>query len=265
MSLTMPSLFISHGGGPWPWVPDMDAAFHKTREWLTALPKTLPGKPSAILSFSGHWEAPSFTASTAEKPSMIYDYSGFPAHTYKIEYKAPGEPALARRVKELWHMMGLPSAEDPYHGFDHGTFVPLSLMYPDGSVPIVSLSLLENYDPKTHIIAGKALESLRREGVLIIGSGLSYHNMRGFGAPHAKGVSQLFGRWLKETVEESDIEERERRLIDWEKAPAARHAHPAEDHLLPLHVVAGAAGNAIGREIFLDHVFGVDMASYQFG
>jgi aromatic ring-opening dioxygenase catalytic subunit (LigB family) len=150
---------------------------------------------------------------------MDYDYHGFPEHTYRIQYNAPGSPALAQHVRELLAQGGIEAGEDPARGFDHGTFVPLALMYPDADVPIVLLSLKSGYDPAEHIALGKALETLRDEGILIIGSGLTYHNMQGF----------------------------------------------REDHLLPLMVVAGAAGNDIGRRAFVDHVMGVAMASYRFG
>jgi aromatic ring-opening dioxygenase catalytic subunit (LigB family) len=261
----MPTLFISHGGGPWPYIPEMRQQFAKTAEWLQGLPGTLPEKPKAIISVSGHWEEDDFTVSTAEKPGMIYDYGGFPDYTYQIKYPAPGSPQVAHRVRELLYNQGIRAKEDPSHGFDHGTFVPLYLMYPEAEVPVVSLSLKSSYDPQEHIRMGEALAPLRDEGVLIIGSGLSYHNLRHFGSPTATPISQQFGKWLGETVEEKDLNLRTRRLLDWEKAPAARLAHPQEDHLLPLMVVAGAAGKDLGKIIFVDHVFGVEMASYEFG
>lgn len=261
----MPTFFISHGGGPWPYIPEMRSMFTRTAKWLEELPATLPERPKAIVSISGHWETQEFTVSTASNPPMIYDYSGFPPHTYSISYKAAGSPAVAKRISDLLRAAGIASGEDPAHGFDHGTFVPLYLMYPNADIPVVSLSIKKSYNPRDHFAMGEALRELRDEGILILGSGLSYHNMRGFGSPEAKGVSQLFGKWLKETVEEKDIQLRKKRLLDWESAPAARHAHPREDHLVPLMVVAGAAGEDLGQAIFTDHAMGVDMASYKFG
>lgn len=261
----LPTLFISHGGGPWPYIPEMKSQFVKTANWLSELPSTLPLQPKAILSISGHWETEEFMVSTAVAPSMVYDYSGFPEHTYNIKYPAAGSPEVAARVQELLSAAGIKNSSDPKRGFDHGTFVPLVMMYPDARIPVVSMSIKRNYDPMDHIKLGEALRPLRDEGVLIIGSGLSYHNMRGFGSPMAAGVSQLFGRWLGETVAIPDVAERKRALLAWEQAPAARHAHPREDHLIPLMAVAGAAGTDLGKTVFVDHVFGVDMASYEFG
>ncbi len=260
-----PTLFISHGGGPWPYVPEMREQFAKTASWLHELPATLPQKPKAILSISGHWETTEFTVSTAERPSMVYDYSGFPEHTYRIQYPAPGSPALAKRVVDLLTQAGLKNKEDKTRGFDHGTFVPLALMYPDADIPVVSMSIRSNYDPLEHIKLGEALQALRDEGILIIGSGLSYHNMRGFGSAGANEVSKRFGQWLGATVAEADIGLRSQKLQTWATAPAARQAHPREDHLIPLMAVAGAAGQDRGRTALVDHAFGVDMASYRFG
>ncbi|MES2745064.1 MAG: class III extradiol ring-cleavage dioxygenase [Bdellovibrionota bacterium] len=261
----MPTFFISHGGGPWPYIPEMRAQFARTATWLENLPQTLPARPKAIVSISGHWETPEFAVSTAAQPPMIYDYSGFPPHTYSITYKAPGEPTIARHIKELLTSAKISALENPTHGFDHGTFVPLYLMYPNAEIPVISMSIKSNYSPNDHFEAGLALQALRDEGILIIGSGLSYHNMRGFGRPESKGVSELFGKWLKDTVEENDTVLRKQRLLDWEKAPAARNAHPREDHLIPLMLVAGAGGVDKGTTVFTDHVMGVDMASYRFG
>jgi aromatic ring-opening dioxygenase catalytic subunit (LigB family) len=157
------------------------------------------------------------------------------------------------------------SKEDSVRGFDHGTFVPLVLMYPKADVPVVTLSMKSSYDPLEHINLGKALLPLRDEGVLIIGSGLSYHNMRGFGSKDARPVSEQFEEWLNETISEADARVRNERLQNWEKAPAARLAHPREDHLIPLMVVAGAAGDDVGHRIFKDTVWNTVMASYRFG
>jgi aromatic ring-opening dioxygenase catalytic subunit (LigB family) len=150
-------------------------------------------------------------------------------------------------------------------GLDHGSWAVLRLMFPEAKIPVTQLSLNRIRTLRQHFELGQELHRLREQGVLIIGSGLSYHNMRGFGSSSSTGVSQQFGKWLAETVEESDISIRDKRLIEWEKAPAARQAHPREDHLLPLMLVAGAAGQERGRVAFVDHVMNVDMASYVFG
>ncbi len=264
-TLRQPTFFISHGGGPWPYIPEMKAMFEKTAQWMSKLPQTLPEKPKAILSISGHWEENQFTVATSAQPPMIFDYSGFPEYTYRISYPAPGAPDLAAQVQSLLSKTGIQSKTDPHHGYDHGTFVPLVLMYPNADVPVLSMSMKSNYDPAEHIRMGEALQPLRDEGVLIIGSGLTYHNMRGFRTPGADSVSKQFGGWLEKVVTLKDPTRREEKLLHWEEAPAARQAHPREDHLLPLMVVAGAAGKDPGQVDFLDHVMGVDMASYRFG
>ena len=263
--MKQPTFFISHGGGPWPYVPAMKAQFIKSVDWLSAFPKLLSEKPKAILSISGHWEEKEFTVSSAVHPPMIYDYSGFPANTYQVNYSAPGSPEIAARVQELLTKAGIKNQNNPTRGFDHGTFVPLSLMYPNADIPVVSMSIKNNYDPKEHLEMGKALEPLREEGVLIIGSGLTYHNMRGFGSAGAGAVSQQFGQWLENAISNHDIKERSELLENWEQAPAARLAHPEEDHLIPLMSVVGAAGNDLGKVAFVDHAMNVDMATYQFG
>lgn len=260
-----PALFISHGGGPWPYIEDMRQKFAVTAEALQQLPSTLPAKPKAILAMSGHWETTQFSVATSANPPMEYDYFGFPAHTYRVQYPALGEPTLALQVKHLLHTSGIACDEDAARGFDHGVFVPLMLMYPDADVPVVMLSIKSGYDPVQHIKLGIALAPLRDEGVLIIGSGLTYHNMRGFGHRESYAPSVQFEQYLNTAITDPDPEKRHQALINWEQAPFARAVHPREDHLMPLLVVAGAAGNDIGQRIFTDTVFEVLMASYRFG
>jgi len=261
----MPVYFLSHGGGPWPYIDGMRQMFAETEREFRALPDRLPEKPKAVLVVSGHWEADAFTVSTSEHPPMVYDYSGFPEHTYKIQYPAPGSPALAARVKQLLSSAGLPVNEDPHRGFDHGTFVPLVLMYPDADVPVVMLSMRSTYDPAEHIRVGQALTALRDEGVLILGSGLTYHNMRGFGRDESGIVAETFEYYLGSAISQPDWKVRNDMLVHWENGAAARLAHPREDHLVPLMVVAGAAAEDPGRRVFVDRVFKVPMASYEFG
>jgi aromatic ring-opening dioxygenase catalytic subunit (LigB family) len=261
----MPVYFLSHGGGPWPWVPSMRAVFDVSAREFAALPARLGVRPRAILAISGHWEAPGFTVSTAARPPMEYDYSGFPPDTYTIRYPAPGAPELAAEVKRLLEASGLAAGEDAERGFDHGVFVPLSLMYPDADIPVVMLSLQSGYDPATHLRVGAALAPLRDEGVLIVGTGLTYHNMRGFGSAGAASVSADFEAYLRSAIGQDDARVREQLLVDWQSAPSARQAHPREDHLLPLMVVAGAAQQDRGRLWFTDHAMNVTMASYEFG
>lgn len=261
----LPTFFLSHGGGPWPWVPQMRQMFAKTERELRALPQKLEEQPKAMLFISGHWEAPNFTVSTGAHPPMEYDYYGFPADTYQISYPAPGAPALAENVRAALAQSGIPCGEDAHRGFDHGVFVPAALMYPDANMPIVMLSLKTGYDPEQHLAVGRALAPLREQGVLIVGSGLTYHNMRGFGQRTSSVPATAFETELTAIISDKNAQERDRRLVAWEKAPAARLAHPREDHLIPLMVIAGAAGNDVGFQVFGDHAMEVPMASYQFG
>jgi len=260
-----PTFFISHGGGPWPYIEEMRQRFAVTAAELAKLPATLPVKPKAILMITGHWEAPQFTVSTSAHPPMEYDYYGFPEHTYHLQYPAAGNPELAKRVRDLLSASGIECAEDPERGLDHGVFVPMMLMYPDADIPVVLLSMKSSYDPSEHIRLGEALAPLRDEGILIIGSGLTYHNMRGFGRPASLEPSVQFEQYLYEAVSDADLKQRNQALVDWEQAPFARLVHPREDHLIPLMVVAGAAGEDIGQRVFTDTVFEVVMATYRFG
>ncbi|MES3026075.1 MAG: class III extradiol ring-cleavage dioxygenase [Pseudomonadota bacterium] len=260
----MPVFFLSHGGGPWPYIDDMKQHYAVTEREFKALPARLPARPKAVLVITGHWESAVFTVSTGAHPPMEYDYYGFPAHTYSIRYPAPGSPELARQVRALLAGAGIETGEDAERGFDHGTFVPVGLMFPDADVPVVMLSMKSGYDPAEHIRVGQALQPLRDQGVLIIGSGLTYHNMRGFGRAESTQVAAAFEHYLHSAIEQGDEAVRKRMLVDWASAPGARQAHPREDHLIPLMVVAGAAGADRGTAVFVDHVMKVPMASYAF-
>ncbi|PNU06734.1 DODA-type extradiol aromatic ring-opening family dioxygenase [Novosphingobium guangzhouense] len=265
----MPTFFIPHGGGPcffmdWTVMGGPADTWDKTEAWLRALVSTLPERPKGIVVISGHWEEAAFTASTAVEPGMIYDYYGFPPHTYELKYPAPGSPALAERVVDLLSGAGLPARTDPSRGFDHGVFVPFLLIDPDATIPVVPLSLKADLDPAEHIAAGKALEPLRDEGVLIVGSGMSYHNMRGFRTPAATRPSAVFDQWLTGAVEAPSAE-RESLLSHWDEAPAGRLSHPREEHLLPLMVAAGAGNASAGRKVFADNVMMADISAFRFG
>ena len=263
----MPTYFISHGGGPWPWLEGrLREACESLRVSLEALPRELPQKPQAILMISGHWEEKDFAIMSSAKPGMVYDYSGFPEHTYKVQYPAPGSPELANRVQELLDQAGITSSFDPERGFDHGTFAPLAVSYPDADVPVVQLSIRNDYDPEAHLALGGALAPLRDEGVLIIGSGLSYHNLRMFDARAVK-PSHEFDGWLQKTLMESSPLERSQGLREWEKAPSSRLAHPQEDHLIPLMVAVGAAENEKAELVYHEDDFfgGIAVSSFRFG
>ena len=261
----LPVLFISHGGGPWPYVDTLRQMYGRTEKELRRLHERLPARPKSVMVISGHWEAPQFSVSTNARPSMEYDYSGFPPHTYLIRYQAPGDPELAAHARKLLAAAGIESTPDARRGFDHGVFVPLELMYPKADMPIVMVSVKSNYDPAEHLALGRALAPLRDEGVLIVGSGLTYHNMRGFGRDSSASIAESFTRYLNEAIALEDTKARDEKLLHWESAPGARLAHPREDHLLPLLASAGAAGSDLGRVLFAENVMKIPMTSYVFG
>jgi aromatic ring-opening dioxygenase catalytic subunit (LigB family) len=264
---TLPTFFISHGGGPWPWMKDqLHGAYDRLEASLKEMPRRMATKPKVVLVISGHWEERDFTVMSSPNPPMIYDYSGFPEHTYRIKYSAPGSPQTAERVRGLIEDAGFAARLDTVRGYDHGTFTPLVVIYPDADVPVLQLSLRRGYDPKDHIAVGRALAPLRDEGVLILGSGLSYHNLREFG-PKAREPSTAFDHWLQETLVAASPTERVTRLIEWEAAPAARTAHPQEDHLMPLMVAVGAAGNDRATCVYHEDNFfgGIAVSSFMFG
>ncbi|MEZ0225770.1 MAG: class III extradiol ring-cleavage dioxygenase [Alphaproteobacteria bacterium] len=262
---TLPTYFIPHGGGPCFFMDwDPPDTWKKMGAWLTSLPSSLPEKPAAILVISAHWEEDAFTVTTNTAPSLIYDYYGFPPETYALKYPAPGAPALAEKVVHLLAAAGLPARQDATRGFDHGVFIPLKLIYPDADIPVVQLSLQRNLDPAQHIAAGRALASLRDEGVLIVGSGMSYHNLEKFFRGDRAGDSQKFDGWLVQAATAAPSN-RDDMLVHWAEAPAARQSHPREEHLLPLMVAAGAAGADEGQQVLADTVMGCAISGYRFG
>jgi aromatic ring-opening dioxygenase catalytic subunit (LigB family) len=260
-----PVLYLPHGGGPLPLLGDRQHAK------LTAFLKTIHselGQPKAILVISAHWEANSATLTSASQPELIYDYYGFPPESYEIQYPVPGEPALAKDIYQLLRDSGIEARLDPQRGFDHGLFVPLKLIYPEADIPCVQLSLLGSLDPAAHIALGKALTALRGENVVIIGSGLSFHNLRAFfGHSNSKLHEDVqFDQWLVETCtsESLSTEQRATRLIQWEQAPFARYCHPREEHLLPLHVCFGAAmsDTPVAKQVFNERLMGKRVSGF---
>lgn len=264
-SKKLPTLFIPHGGGPcffmdWPGDAHM---WDRMADFLRGVVGAVGSRPKAILIISGHWEEEEFTVAANPQPSLIYDYYGFPAHTYELTYPAPGAPELAARVQNLLVAAGLPAHLDTQRGWDHGVFIPLKVMNPDADIPVVQLSMKKGLDPVAHLRAGQALQALREEGVLIIGSGMSFHNMRGF-SPAYKDASQQFDDWLANMATQ-DEDARNTLLQHWEEAPNARQVQPHPDHLLPLMVAAGAAGSDRGKRIFEDTVMNVVVSAIAFG
>jgi len=257
------SVCLSISGCIWQGTKSGCRAWNKTQHFLEGVAATLPATPKALLVVSGHWEEPAFTASAAAQPRLIYDYSGFPEHTYRLTWPAPGEPELAGRVVDLLSAAGVPSTLSASRGFDHGVFVPLKVAFPDARIPVVTLSLAASLDPALHLAAGRALAPLRDEGVLIVGSGMSFHNLRAYLRPETVERARAFDAWLTQAVE-SPASERGQLLTGWRKAPFAAFAHPREEHLIPLMVTAGAGGGAPGRRIFTDEPMGAEISAYRF-
>jgi aromatic ring-opening dioxygenase catalytic subunit (LigB family) len=264
-SVRMPVVFVPHGGGPWPFVPlgfDPEEV-EALAGYLRALASITPEKPRALLVVSAHWEEAVPTVMTSSAPPILYDYYGFPPEAYQITWPAPGSPALAARVRELLGGAGITTEADGSRGFDHGTFIPLKLTYPEADVPTIQLSLQRGLAPGAHIAIGEALAPLRDEGIFVVGSGMSYHDMRGFGGS-GRTVSETFDAWLR-SVATADPGSRNRGLSDWTRAPAARQAHPREEHLLPLMVVAGAAGPDRGKTAFNGTFAGTRLSAFHYG
>ena len=266
----LPTLFIPHGGGPCFFMDPMPGlaadTWDKMAAYLKNISANLPQAPQAILVISAHWECALPTVLNAENYALLYDYYGFPEHTYQLTYPAHGSAAVANRVHELLRQANLPTANESKRGLDHGVFIPFKLIYPDANIPIVQLSLLDNLDPATHFALGQALAPLRDEGVLIVGSGLSYHNLRHFFAnnPGANSQSADFDGWLQHAISEP-AELRKTLLCHWENAPGAADCHPRSEHLLPLMVAAGAAGDDIGQVIYQEILMGKSVSGFQFG
>ncbi len=257
-----PSFFIPHGGGPCFFMPDPQGNWTSMAEFLRSLPERLPEPPKAILVVSGHWETEGFAFTGADRPDLLFDYYGFPQHTYELRFDAPGSPALAARASQLLREAGFTAAPDPQRGYDHGVFVPLKVAWPEAEVPVVEMSLDRSLDPDLHRAAGQALAPLRDEGVLILGSGMSFHNMRGYGNPASTEPSLAFDAWLTEAAE-ADAEARAEALAHWAEAPGGRFSHPREEHLLPLMVVAGTAQGA-GEKVYSDLVLKTAISAFRF-
>ena len=258
-----PSLFIPHGGGPCFFMPDPHGIWRGMETYLRGIAARLPERPRAILLVSGHWETRGgFGFTGAAHPGLIYDYYNFPPHTYDLTYPVPGDPALAARAAGLLQAGGFEAHVDPDRGLDHGVFIPMKVAFPDADIPLVEMSIERGYDPDVHRRAGEALAPLREEGVLIIGSGMSFHNLRAFGDPRAQAPSQAFDTWLTHAAT-AGADERDALLGHWDAAPNARFCQPREDHLLPLMVAAGAS-RAPGTHDYGEVVMGAAISGYSF-
>ncbi len=261
-----PVAFLPHGGGPWPFVemglaPSESEPLSTYLKQVAFLPKV---PPRALLVISAHWEEARPTVMTHARPPMFFDYYGFPEKSYQLVWPAPGAPELASRVRALLEVAGFQTASDPTRGFDHGTFVPLMLTYPEARLPTTQLSLKVGLDPREHLAIGRALAPLRDEGVFIIGSGMTFHDLRAFFRGGGRDVAETFDQWLVETMV-LPAAERNARLERWFEGPMARRAHPREEHLLPLMVIAGAAGDDPGHVDYRGTFMGLRLSGYHFG
>jgi 4,5-DOPA dioxygenase extradiol len=238
VSAPLPTLFLSHGS---PTLPLEDIPVSR---FLKGLGAELP-HPRAILMVSAHWETPAPTLGGDAQPKTIHDFYGFPEALYRLEYPAPGDPALAARAAALLEAAGFEARVHPRRGLDHGAWNPLLLVYPAADIPVVQLSIQTPLGPTHHLALGKALQPLREEGVLIIGSGNATHNLgdprRAFAHAEPPADVRAFDEWLIEAVEGGRTDD----LLDYRarapKTAMAAYQHPTEDHFLPLFVAMGAA------------------------
>jgi aromatic ring-opening dioxygenase catalytic subunit (LigB family) len=267
-SHALPTLYIPHGGGPcffmdWPYPTPNPWTGLAT--WLGGLAASVGRVPKAVLVISGHWEEDPVTLNVQEHPPLLYDYYGFPEHTYRLRYPAPGAPELASEVRELLGAAGIAVREESRRGLDHGVFVPFKLIYPHADMPILQMSLQRGLDPAAHLRIGAALAPLRQRDVLIVGSGMSFHNLNIASVENVRiPESERFDTWLAEAAC-APAEDRNRELIAWARAPAARFAHPREEHLMPLMVAAGAAGVDRGTVAFSGRMMGWQISGFRFG
>jgi 4,5-DOPA dioxygenase extradiol len=230
-----PVLYLSHGAPP---LVDDELWVSQLAAWARDLPR-----PKAILVVSAHWEAAPLTiGSTTSETPLTYDFWGFPEHYYDVTYDAPGAPELAARIESLMPD-GEPVAHDPDRRLDHGAYVPLTVMYPDATIPVLQISM-PTLDPQRLLQVGERLRPLRDEGVLIIGSGFTTHGLPFLTDPspgaRPPGWSTEFDAWAAECFAAGDLDS----LIDFRaKAPGMPYAHPTIEHFAPLFVTLGAAGD----------------------
>jgi 4,5-DOPA dioxygenase extradiol len=242
---TLPILFLSHGS-PMHAITPGDAG----TAWA-ALGRTLP-RPEAILMVSAHWTTSVPMLTGNPKPETIHDFGGFPPALYALAYPAPGAPDVAARAVAALKHAGITAGVDGCRGLDHGAWVPLLHMYPAHDVPVVQLSVQPELGTAAHVELGRALAPLAGEGVLIVGSGHTTHNLRDWMTNARRHeplrYAQAFADWTHARLVEHDTEA----LIDYRaRAPEAARAHPSEEHFLPLHVAVGAAGPQARVERFV--------------
>ncbi|WP_426141469.1 DODA-type extradiol aromatic ring-opening family dioxygenase [Pseudomonas sp. DWP3-1-2] len=254
----LPSLFISHGS------PMLALEPGDSGPALARLADGMP-KPQAIVIVSAHWESQDLLVNGNPQPETWHDFGGFPAALFAVQYPAPGLPGLSTQVAEKLRAAGLPARIDSKRPFDHGVWVPLSLMYPRADIPVVQISLPSRQGPAFQTQVGRALAGLRDDGVLIIGSGSITHNLRELGW-HAGPESvepwaKAFRDWMIEKLASND----EAALHDYRTlAPHAVRSHPSDEHLLPLYFARGAGGEfSVAHQGFTMGALGMDIYRFE--
>ena len=253
----MPAIYLSHGAPP---LADDALWTGQLARWSATLPK-----PASVLMVSAHWEAAPLALGATTTVPLVYDFWGFPERYYQVTYPAPGAPELAENVRKLLRGAGMPVADVPDRGLDHGAYVPLVEMYPQADVPVLQISM-PSLDPKELFDIGRKLSPLRDDGVLIIGSGFFTHNLRALTADDrvVPAVMAEFDDWGRRTLEAGDLDA----LLDFEhKAPASRLAHPRTEHFAPLFVTLGAAADELTtqRTVIDGYWLGLARRSIQLG
>jgi 4,5-DOPA dioxygenase extradiol len=227
----MPVIFLAHGS---PMLLDDAAWVGELARWADALPR-----PRAVLMLSAHWERKPITLGATRTVPLVYDFYNFPARYYQVQYPAPGAPELAERVRALAGARQA-VADEPSRGLDHGAYVPLAAMYPRADVPVLQVSL-PSLDPRALFELGETLAPLRREGVLIVGSGFLAHNLRAMDMrPNASTPAWAaeFDAWTADVLARKDVDA----LLDYaQRAPGVRMALPTHEHFVPVVAVVGAA------------------------
>jgi 4,5-DOPA dioxygenase extradiol len=228
----MPVLFQAHGAPPLlddpGWIAELAA-------WGQALPR-----PQAIVVVSAHWEARPLSIGAIQPVPLIYDFYGFPEKFYRLQYPAPGAPAVAQRIRDLMTGANIAWVDEPARGLDHGTYIPLMCMYPEAKIPVLQISL-PSEDPAELFAMGQALAPLRKEGVLLIGSGFLTHNLRALRLAATPGWASDFDAWSADVIARHDVDA----LLDYRKrAPGVLESLPTHEHFVPVIVAAGAAGDA---------------------
>ena len=267
--MRQPNLYIPHGAGPC-FFMDWDPAdtWDRHRQFLESIPMLLPKRPDAIIVVSAHWEANCFAVQANPSPGLLFDYYGFPEETYQLQWPARGNRELATEVSQLLESARLPTALNTTRGYDHGVFVPMKVAFPFPDIPFIQLSLHNSLDPELHYRAGTALRVLREQNILLIGSGNTFHNipvlLRGMKTRTDSASGKDFDDWLTTTLSTQASEARKNALFRWADAPGAHYAQPRADHLAPLFVIAGSAGNAICHKIFEDTMLGAVESAFIF-